>query len=164
MDLHHSIDGSLEDSAPSLHLSRNALREERSNGQRKPKRALKFSNRRSRGPQVLTLPNFFKVFEIDCDASNLGIGGVLNQEGKPIAFFSEKLNESRKKYSTYDKEFYALVRTLEHWSHYLLHKEFIFHSDHEALKYLSSQQKLSKRHAKWSESSKFIHSPSTQVR
>jgi hypothetical protein len=125
MDLHHSIDGSLEDSAPSLHLSRNALREERSNGQRKPKRALKFSNRRSRGPQVLTLPNFFKVFEIDCDASNLGIGGVLNQEG--------------------------LVRTLEHWSHYLLHKEFIFHSDHEALKYLSSQQKLSKRHAKWSE-------------
>jgi hypothetical protein len=69
----------------------------------------------------------------------------------PLPFFSEKLNESRKKYSTYDKEFYALVRTLEHWSHYLLHKEFILHSDHEALKYLSSQQKLSKRNAKWSE-------------
>jgi hypothetical protein len=69
----------------------------------------------------------------------------------PIAFFSEKLNESRKKYSTYDKEFYTLVRTLEHWSHYLLHKEFVLHFDHEALKYLGSQQKLSKRHAKWSE-------------
>jgi hypothetical protein len=111
------------------------------------------------GSPILTLPDFSKVFEIDCDASNLGIGGVLSQEGKPIAFFSEKLNESRKKYSTYDKEFYALIRTLEHWSHYLLHKEFILHSDHEALKYLSSQQKLSKLHAKWSEF--LLHSPSS---
>jgi hypothetical protein len=40
---------------------------------------------------------------------------------------------------------------LEHWSHHLLHKEFILHFDHEALKYLSSQQKLIKQHAKWSE-------------
>jgi hypothetical protein len=92
-----------------------------------------------------------QVFEVDCDASNLGIGGVLSQEGKPIAFFSEKLNDSRRKYSTYDKEFYALVRSLEHWNHYLLSKEFILHSDHEALKYLNSQQKLNTRHAKWSE-------------
>jgi hypothetical protein len=100
---------------------------------------------------ILILPDFSKVFEVDCDASNLGIGGVLSQEGKPIAFFSEKLNDSRRKYSTYDKEFYALVRSLEHWSHYLLSKEFILHSDHEALKYLNSQQKLNTRHAKWSE-------------
>jgi hypothetical protein len=92
-----------------------------------------------------------QVFEVDCDASNLGIGGVLSQEGKPIAFFSEKLNDSRRKYSTYDKEFYTLVRSLEHWNHYLLSKEFILHSDHEALKYLNSQQKLNTRHAKWSE-------------
>lgn len=101
--------------------------------------------------RILSLPDFDKIFEVDCDASNVGIGAVLSQEGKPIAFFSEKLSDSRKKYSTYDKEFYAIVRCLHHWSHYLLPKEFILFSDHEVLKYLNSQQKLNSRHAKWSE-------------
>uniref|UniRef100_A0A2N9FZ08 RNA-directed DNA polymerase n=1 Tax=Fagus sylvatica TaxID=28930 RepID=A0A2N9FZ08_FAGSY len=100
---------------------------------------------------VLVLPDFSKLFEVDCDASGVGIGAVLSQEGKPIAFFSEKLNESRRKYSTYDKEFYAIIRALDHWSHYLLPNEFLLHSDHEALKYLNSQQKLNSRHASWVE-------------
>ncbi|GKV08470.1 hypothetical protein SLEP1_g20092 [Rubroshorea leprosula] len=76
---------------------------------------------------------------------------VLSQEGRPIAFFSEKLNDTKLRYSTYDKELYAIVRALEHWSHYLLSKEFILHSDHEAFKHLNSQQKISRRHAAWSE-------------
>jgi hypothetical protein len=100
---------------------------------------------------VLILPDFSKLFEVDCDASGVGIGVVLSQEGKPIAFFSEKLNESRRKYSIYDKEFYAIIRVLDHWSHYLLPNEFLLHSDHEALKYLNSQQKLNNRHASWVE-------------
>jgi hypothetical protein len=100
---------------------------------------------------VLVLPDFSKLFEVDCDASGVGIGAVLSQEGKPIAFFSEKLNESRRKYSTYDKEFYAIIRALDYWSHYLLPNEFLLHSDHEALKYLNSQQKLNSRHASWVE-------------
>jgi hypothetical protein len=54
-------------------------------------------------------------------------------------------------YSVYDKELYALVRSLETWKHYLLPKEFIIHSDHESLKHLKGQLKLNKRHAKWSE-------------
>ncbi|GKV03596.1 hypothetical protein SLEP1_g15871 [Rubroshorea leprosula] len=100
---------------------------------------------------VLALPNFDLMFEVDCDASNVGIGAVLSQEGRPIAFFNEKLNDTKLRYSTYDKEFYAIVRALEHWSHYLLSKEFILHSDHEALKHLNSQQKISRQHAAWSE-------------
>ncbi|XP_065871954.1 uncharacterized protein [Euphorbia lathyris] len=100
---------------------------------------------------VLALPNFDKSFEIECDASGVGIGAVLMQEGRPIAFFSEKLSGATLNYPTYDKELYALVRALQMWQHYLWPKEFVIHTDHESLKHLKGQQKLNRRHAKWVE-------------
>ncbi|KAG7529394.1 Zinc finger CCHC-type [Arabidopsis suecica] len=100
---------------------------------------------------VLILPDFLKTFEIECDASSIGIGAVLMQDQKPIAFFSEKLGGATLNYPTYDKELYALVRALQTWQHYLWPKEFVIHTDHESLKHLKGQQKLNKRHARWVE-------------
>ncbi|WVZ71118.1 hypothetical protein U9M48_019739 [Paspalum notatum var. saurae] len=85
----------------------------------------------------------------------VSIGGVLMQENKPVAYFSDKLSGPVLNYSTYDKELHALVRSLETWQHYLWPKEFVIHSDHESLKHIRSQVKLNCRHAKWV---KFIES------
>ncbi|KAI4298124.1 hypothetical protein MLD38_040438 [Melastoma candidum] len=84
------------------------------------------------------LASFYKrCSKWNADASGVGIGGVLTQEGRPIAYFSEKLNGPKLNYSTYDKESLTIVQVLETWSQYLLPREFMLHTDHEALKYIN---------------------------
>ena len=106
---------------------------------------------------LLQLQDFGNTFELECDASGIGIGGVLMQGGRPIAYFSEKLSGPVLNYSTYDKELYALVSSLETWQYYLWPKEFVIHSDHESLKYIRSQSNLNLRHAKWIEFIELFH-------
>ncbi|XP_052877267.1 uncharacterized protein LOC128283891 [Gossypium arboreum] len=97
------------------------------------------------------LANFAKTFEIECDASGVGIDVVLTQEGRPMAYFSEKLSGVVLNYPVYYKEMYALIQALETWQHYLWPKEFVIHSDHESLKHIKGQHKLNRGHAKWVE-------------
>jgi hypothetical protein len=66
-------------------------------------------------------------------------------------YFSKTLNRATLNYPTYDKELYALIRTLETWQHYLWPKEFVIHSDNKSLKHLKGQGKLSRKHTKWVE-------------
>jgi hypothetical protein len=67
------------------------------------KKSLEELKKRVTTQPILALSDFNKVFQVDCDASGTIVGEVLSQEGIPIAFFSEKLNESRKKYFVYDR-------------------------------------------------------------
>lgn len=98
---------------------------------------------------ILVLPDFFSTFELHCDASKLGIGAVLSQNSRHVAYYSEKLTGPRSRYSTYDVEFYAIVQAIKHWRHYFVHRDFVLFTDHDALRHLDSQAKISSRHAGW---------------
>lgn len=96
----------------------------------------------------MIFPDFNKPFQVKCDANGEAIGVVLSQEDRPAVFFSEKLNETKTKYSSYDKEFYAVVQCLKKWRHYLMSKEFTLYSDNHKLQYIMQQLKLNQKHAK----------------
>jgi hypothetical protein len=74
---------------------------------------------------VLALPDFSKQFILETDASNLGIGAVLMQEGHPIAYLSQGLNIINQGRSTYEKECLAILMAVDKWHSYLQHREFI---------------------------------------
>jgi hypothetical protein len=97
-------------------------------------KGLQYNKKKMVATLVLKFPDFNKIFEVSYDASHVGIAGVLSQAGHPIAYYSEKLNDSRRKSSKYDLEFYTLIQTLKHWRPYLIHCEFILFTDHDFLK------------------------------
>lgn len=88
---------------------------------------------------ILTLPNFEESFEIDIDACDSGVGAMLSQNGHPIAYFSKALSVNNQKLSTYEKEFLALLMTVDKWRPYLLKKPFVVKTDYKSLSHLQDQ-------------------------
>ncbi|XXG47565.1 hypothetical protein AAC387_Pa02g2192 [Persea americana] len=100
---------------------------------------------------ILTLPSGSGGFIVFTDASNVGLGCVLMQDGKVIAYGSRKLKEHKKNYATHDLELVAVVFALKMWRHSLYTEKFEVHSDHRRLQYLFSQKELNMRQRRWME-------------
>ena len=100
---------------------------------------------------VLALPDFSKLFVVKADASGMGIGAVLEQEDRPLAYFSRKFNTAEANYSVGEQELLALHDALLHWRCYLEGPEVLLITDHCPLRYLKTQPMLSRRQARWME-------------
>ncbi|WVZ66968.1 hypothetical protein U9M48_016118 [Paspalum notatum var. saurae] len=100
---------------------------------------------------VLTFPDLHKTFSVYCDASRLGLGCVLMQEGKVIAYVSRQLKDSEKNYPTHDLELAAVVHALKIWRHYLFGQKCYIYTDHKSLKYIFTQSELNMRQRRWLE-------------
>jgi len=100
---------------------------------------------------VLALPDFSKPFEVSCDASIQGLGAVLLQEGRPIAYESRKLIPAEVRYTTGEQELLAVVHALKVWRCYLEGPLFTVITDHNPLVHLNTQPNLSRRQCCWME-------------
>nr|KYP39702.1 Retrovirus-related Pol polyprotein from transposon 17.6 [Cajanus cajan] len=94
---------------------------------------------------VLVLPDSGEPFDVYCDASHQGLGCVLMQNGRVVAYASRQLKIHERNYPTHDLELAAVVFALKIWRHYLYGARFNVFSDHKSLKYLFDQKELNMR-------------------
>ena len=100
---------------------------------------------------VLTLPSGKEGFVIYSDASNKGLGCVLMQHGRVIAYVSRQLKTHETNYSTHDLELAAVIFSLRVWRHYLYGSRVQIFTDHKSLRYLMTQKELNMRQRRWVE-------------
>jgi hypothetical protein len=100
---------------------------------------------------VLAQPDIEKSFDVYCDASGMGIGGVLMQDGHATAYASRQLRCHEEHYPTHDLELLAVIHTLKVWRHYLLSNIVHIYTEHKSLKYLFTQPDFNMRQRRWLE-------------
>ncbi|GKB25735.1 putative reverse transcriptase domain-containing protein [Tanacetum coccineum] len=98
-----------------------------------------------------SLPDGLEDFVVYCDASGIGLGCVLMQRGKVIAYASRQLKIHEKNYTTYDLELGAVVFALKIWRHYLYGTKSVIYMDHKSLQHIFSQKELNIRQHRWIE-------------
>lgn len=98
---------------------------------------------------VYAIPDTYKIFEVYCNASYQGLGCVLMQERRPIAYASRQVKVHERNYPTHDIKLAAVVFALKSWRHYLYGAHFQVFNDHKSLKYLFDQKELNMRQRRW---------------
>ncbi|GJT80763.1 putative reverse transcriptase domain-containing protein [Tanacetum coccineum] len=100
---------------------------------------------------ILALPESSKNFVVHCDVSHKGLGAVLMQREKDIAYASRQLKIHEKNDTTHDLELGAVVFALKIWRHYLYGTKCVVFIDHKSLQYILDQKELNMRQCQWLE-------------
>ncbi|GKE52533.1 putative reverse transcriptase domain-containing protein [Tanacetum coccineum] len=100
---------------------------------------------------VLALLDGLEAFVVYCDASGLGLGCVLMQRGKVIAYASRQLKIYEKNYTTHDLELSAVVFALKIWRHYFYGTKSVIYTDYKSLQHIFNQKELTMRQRPWIE-------------
>jgi hypothetical protein len=98
---------------------------------------------------VLAQPDVSKPFDIYCDASGTGLGCVLMQDNRVIAYASRTLRVHEQNYPTHDLELAAVIHALKIWRHHLMGAKCHIYTDHKSLKYIFTQADLNMRQRRW---------------
>ena len=97
---------------------------------------------------VLCYPSLTRDFELQTDASAVGLGAVLEQDGHVVAYASRSLTQAERQYSVIERECLAVLFAVKQFRHYLLGRAFVLHTDHQPLQWLSAQ-KMEGRLCRW---------------
>ncbi|GJR97775.1 putative reverse transcriptase domain-containing protein [Tanacetum coccineum] len=100
---------------------------------------------------ILALPEGSEKFMVYCDASHKGLGAVLMQREKVIAYVSRQLKIHEKNYTTHDLELGVVVFALKMWRHYMYGTKCVVFTDHKSLQHILDQKELNMRQRRWLE-------------